>query len=526
MPFDVIIIGSGFGGAITACRLAESGRRVLVLERGRRWDKTTFPRKATDQWLWDVDHPEKSPGWLDLRRFPHMTVAMGAAVGGGSLVYANVSTEAPKAAFDQGWPPEIRYEDLKPHYDRVKQMMNVKEVPPGQWTTRMKLLKEAATKAGFADRFRPLEIAVNFDPNWTYEKDFAKGTAASVVGPNAHGAEQGTCVHLGNCDIGCDVHAKNTLDLNYLYVAEQKHHAEVRPLHLVKNIELVPGAGYRVSYDSLEGGKRTPGSETAPTVIVAAGSIGSTELLLRCRDEHQSLPLLSRRVGVGWSSNGDFLTPAFHPKRAIHPTQGPTIAAIIDFLDGSQGGKVFWVQDGGLPNVGANFIKEKASDPSVAFKIKTALEAMQLFLRENEPFANIMPWFSQGVDAANGELRLDPPKNGRRQLHLEWNIKESRAVMDRIVAMHVRLAAATEGQALIPATWSLFQDLITPHPLGGCNMGTTRDNGVVDHRGEVFGYPGLYVADGAIVPEALGVNPSRTIGALAERIASLMVAGH
>jgi len=125
MAFDVIIIGSGFGGAITACRLAESGRRVLVLERGRRWDKTTFPRKATDQWLWDVDHPEKSPGWIDLRRFPHMTVAMGAAVGGGSLIYSTVSTESPKAAFDHGWPPEIRYKDLKPHYDSVKQMMNV-----------------------------------------------------------------------------------------------------------------------------------------------------------------------------------------------------------------------------------------------------------------------------------------------------------------------------------------------------------------------------------------------------------------
>jgi cholesterol oxidase len=523
VDFDVIIIGSGFGGSVTACRLAEGGRRVLVLERGRRWNKSNFPRKANDQWLWDQKHPEKSPGWLDLRRFPHMTIAQGAAVGGGSHIYANVSCEAPKAVFDNGWPPEIRYQDLKPHYDRVKKMMNVKEVPEKQWTSRMKLMKEAATKAGFGDRFKPLEIAVNFDEDWTYEKDFAKGMDASVVKPNAHGAEQGTCVHLGNCDIGCDVHAKNTLDLNYLYVAE-KQHADVRPLHLVSNIEPIPG-GYKVSYDNIENGTRKPGSQTAPIVIIGAGSLGSTELLLRCRDEHQSLPLVSARLGLRWSSNGDFLTPAFYNNRKVEPTKGPTIASAIDFLDGSQG-PVFWIEDGGIPNIGANFIRDAANNPGTGFKIKMALQAMQLFLRENEPFQNMMPWFAQGVDAGNGQLRLAPPKDGKRQLELDWNITESRPVIDAIVNMHKLLSVKTGGVPVVPITWTLFQDLTTPHPLGGCNMGTTRDNGVVDHRGQVFGYPGLYVADGAIVPEALGVNPSRTIAALAERIASLIAAGH
>ena len=117
MDFDVIVIGSGFGGAISGCRLAEAGYKVLILERGRRWDKTTYPRGEGDPWLWNEDHPEKENGWIDFRVFPHMSVAQGAAVGGGSLIYANISCEAPKDTFDKGWPKEITYSDLKPHYD-------------------------------------------------------------------------------------------------------------------------------------------------------------------------------------------------------------------------------------------------------------------------------------------------------------------------------------------------------------------------------------------------------------------------
>jgi cholesterol oxidase len=522
MAFDAIVIGSGFGGAVTTCRLAEAGLRVLVLERGRRWDPSTFPRAPTDDWLWDERHPEQRPGWLDIRRFPNMTVAQGAGVGGGSLVYANISCEAPARVFDAGWPPELRFADLKPFYDRVKAFMNVQEVPDNQWTPRMRLMKEAATNAGFGDRFEKLELAVTFDDQWTYEGDFARGTAASRSVVNGQGASQGTCVHLGNCDIGCDVNARNTLDLNYLFLAEQSHQADVRPLNLVTNIAAVPG-GYRVSYDDMSAGTRRPASETAPVVVVAAGSLGSTELLMRCRDEAGTLPNVSARLGLGWSSNGDFLTPAFHFGRDVEPTKGPTIASAIDFQDGSQGGRAFWIEDGGLPNIAANLLAAKAADPTVGFKLKLTLQAMQIFLRENDPFRNIMPWFAQGADAANGALRLVAAPDGTRRLHLDWDVTQSRQVIDAIVQMHQTLAAASGGVALVPLSWSLFQDLVTPHPLGGCNMGRSTADGVVDHRGEVFGHPNLFVVDGAIVPTVLGVNPSRTIAALAERVAELIV---
>ena len=146
----------------------------------------------------------------------------------------------------------------------------------------------------------------------------------------------GTCVHCGNCDIGCQVKAKNTLDLNYLAVAE-RHGAQIRPLHLVIKLESLgsqPGAGWRVHFDRLEGGHRSAGSATAQRVILAAGSIGSTELLLRCRDEHQTLPDLSPRLGKGWAFNGDFVTPTFYKNRKVSPSHGPTISSAIDLLDG------------------------------------------------------------------------------------------------------------------------------------------------------------------------------------------------
>jgi cholesterol oxidase len=526
MSFDAIVIGSGFGGAVTALRLAEAGLRILVLERGRRWNKDNLPRQPGDPWLWSQAHPERENGWLDLRIFPNMAVAQGAAVGGGSHIYANVSVEAPRSAFDRGWPAEITHDALKPFYDRVADMMEVQPVPAGQWTKRMQLVREAAEKAGYAERFRQVDLAVRFDPHWTYEKDYAKGETASLWGPNKHGAMQGTCVHLGTCDIGCKVMARNTLDLNYLYRAENRHHADIRDLHLVDRIE-PQSAGWRVHFDQLKDGERIAGSEDAALVILAAGSLGSTELLLRNRDIHKTLPNVSAFLGRNWSSNGDFLTPTVYEARDVAPSQGPTIAAIIDFEDGSYRGQRFWVQDGGLPPLAAAYLALKLDDPAASFKARLVLETLQRFLRKDDPLRNVMPWFAQGVDIANGRLSLTEPGPFARggDLDLDWDVTASSPLIETIIAMHKKLAEATGGTTIVPPSWTLFRDLITPHPLGGCGMGSDPSNGVVDHKGAVFGYRGLYVIDGAIVPRALGVNPSRTIAALAERSAALIARG-
>lgn len=520
MDFDAIVIGSGFGGAIMACRLAEANYRVLVLERGRRWDKSSYPRQAGDMWTWNQEHPEREHGWIDLRVFPHMSVVQGAAVGGGSLIYANISCEAPESAFDVGWPREITYAELKPYYDKVAKFMNVQRVPANQWTNRMRLMKEAADKTDSSARFKQLELAVSFAPGWTYEEPDCFNLIHSNRFVNAQGVNQGTCVHLGNCDIGCDADAKNTLDRNYIPWAE-KHGAEVRPLQLVNDIQPVDG-GYKVSSDSLENGTRTARSQTARIVILAAGSLGSTELLLRCREINGTLPQISPFVGRNWSSNGDFLTPAFYASREVDPSRGPTIASAIDFLDRSVDGQSFWIEDGGFPNVLFDYITRLDQDAN-NIAAKSIIDGFRHIWGGAEPFAKVMPWFGQGVDAANGTLSMHHSiLTGKPYLSLAWDIGRSKQLIDAMVATHLKLSTATGGLPVVPPTWSICHSLITPHPLGGCGMGDSMINGVVDHAGRVFNYDNLYVVDGSIVPEALGVNPSRTIGALAERAAALL----
>lgn len=514
--FDALVIGSGFGGSVTSCRLAEKGYKVLVLERGRRWDPTTFPRKPDDPWVFDPANPVTRHGWFDFRIFRHMTVVQGAGIGGGSLVYANISIPAKKATFDAGWPAEITFEGLAEHYATVGKMLNVSKVPQQQWPERTKLMKEAAASVGFGDKFEPLELAVTFDDNWNYQLPNAHATARSVMKDNGHGKMQGTCVHLGNCDIGCDVNARNTLDLNYLADAE-KAGAQIRPLHLVTGIEPHDG-GYRVRFNRIDSGTMVPESATARLVIVAAGSLGSTELLLRCR-EANTLPSLSPRLGMGWSSNGDFLTPAIHPFRRVDPTHGPTITAAINLLDHGADGQDVFIEDGGFPGLVDTLLRRQAANsPSDPFA-RAIVESLRPLLAANLLTDHVMPWFAQARDAADGHLQL---KDGR--LDLDWDITKSMQTMDAVVHMHQRLAQATQGMALTPLTWTVTHDLITPHPLGGCNMASSADAGVVDHKGEAFGHKNLFVADGAIVPKAIGLNPSRTIAALAERIASIIVA--
>ena len=207
----------------------------------------------------------------------------------------------------------------------------------------------------------------------------------------------------------------------------------------------------------------------------------------------------------------------------MEPTQGPTITSAITFLDGSLPSKQrFWIQDGGFPNVVANWLTHATAADA---RVQTFLTFVNAAIRAHGPLENVMPWFAQGIDAANGRLSLKRRwwLIGERRLDLDWDIDKSAKAIEAIIGMHKQLSKATGGVPLVPPTWSIDRYLITPHPLGGCNMAPSPARGVVDHKGEVFGYRNLFVIDGAMVPEALGVNPSRSIAALAERALGLIV---
>ena len=518
--FDAIVVGSGFGGSITACRLAEKGLKVLVLERGRRWTTAEYPRKPGDPWTYDSRRPEKQHGWLDLRFFRKMIVAQAAGVGGGSLTYSSVALEAPPSCFERGWPPEITYAALKPHYDRVARVMNLQTLPDGQLTERLKLTREAAEKLGHRERFAKAPLAVSFSEEWHYGLDdpFDRRHSKSFV--NAQGQQQGTCIHLGHCDIGCEVRAKNGLDLTYLPVAE-KHGCVVRPLHVVRRIE-PRGGGYRVEFDRIVQNALVRGEVTADRVFLAAGSLGSTELLLRARDEHRTLPNLSRTLGRGWSPNANVLSMAFYPPERVRQSVGPTITSTIDFMDGATTGQRFVVEDDGYPNLLLSALRASIGDGAGGGLARSLREYLEQRPGAKDALSGAMLWLGAGVDAADGELRLDrswlPPF--RRSLDLEWNAEGSRGVIDATLAMHRRMSEATGGRPGSDLGWRLFRSLLTIHPLGGCRMAATPQSGVVNHLGQVFGYPNLFVVDGAIVPVAIGRNPSHTIAALAERIAA------
>ncbi len=242
--------------------------------------------------------------------------------------------------------------------------------------------------------------------------------------------------------------AKNTLDLNYLALAEQNG-VEIRPLHLVRVIEPVSG-GYCVRFDQIKGSELVPGNETADRVIVAAGSIGSTELLLRCRDQYRTLPKISSTLGDHWSSNGDFLTPAFYEKRDLYPTVGPTISSAVDLLDGTFEGQIT-MEDGGMPPVLENWVQATLARKHPNPLVRLVLKALEEDLRHDDPLKRVMPWFANGIDLADARFYL-----GRRffwpwqrVMRLRWNWRTSAPLFNAIAAMQSKMSEVTGGKPFV-----------------------------------------------------------------------------
>ncbi len=506
--YDAVVIGSGFGGAVAACRLAQAGLSVGLLERGRRYDgETEFPRDWKDPakgWLWECEQ-----GLFDVKPLREMLVVQGAGYGGGSLIYANVHLRPPAEVFAAGWPAGYSREALDPYFDLVAHMLDIRPItmapagPPPK-TLRM---ADAARALGRTQQLCYPNLAVDF-------------SAPGEVHVNKFGVRQAGCTYCGECDIGCRYRAKNTLDFNYLAVAEERG-AEVRTRCEARNI--VPsGGGYTVEcHDHASG---TDLTLRAKAVFVCAGAVNSTELLLRCREDHKSLPNLGPTLGQRYSGNGDFLAFAFDTDPPFEPSQGPTITAAVVY-DLEQEGQRTWftLQDGGYPREIGSLLQLLRPEGSWGRGAETWLReelanevrrAAAERVGSEEQFPTSAVFLAMGRDRALGRLELHP---NTRRLRIIWDLGDNLPLYgaeSRLVADVVEKMGGKPGYNPL---WERLHQPVSVHNLGGCAMADDPAAGVTDGEGQVHGYPGLYVLDGAILPSSTGVNPSHTIAAVAER---------
>jgi cholesterol oxidase len=507
--YDAIVVGSGFGGGVAACRLAEAGKRVVVLERGRRFGPDDFVDDPDDaaELIW---HANVNPGGLfDVRMMRDVTVITAAGLGGGSLVYANVQLRAPAAVFDEGWPDAIDRSELDPWYTRTEEALEPVTTPANPALPKVGAFAAAARHAGREAELLP--IAVHF--------------GAARKHPFSGVPQQG-CANLGRCDIGCPLHSKNTVDITYIARAET-HGAEVRTHHLVTG--LTPPKGddgrWRVDFRRLDGSGK--GSVDAPVVVLAAGTLGSPRLLFQNR---RRLRKLSPALGTRFSGNGDALGIAFDPQAGdvqnARNGYGPVMTSKVDYTDDRR----LILADGGLPQ-GFDALLDVARGVNVirgwrrwllrlvhlfvhAGVTDQALRPRHMRLAARTSNQSALIFLMIGRDAADGRMRLTWLF---RRLDVRWRKEGSAKLFADLEQTAHEVADGAQATPFYALEGGPLSTFATVHPLGGCPMADNADTGVVDEWGRVHGYRGLHVLDGSIVPTALGVNPSKTIAALAER---------
>lgn len=555
--FDCVVVGSGFGGSVTAQRLAEADRRVLVLERGKAYPPGSFPRSPVGfkDNFWDPG--EGLQGLFDVWSFSGLDALISSGLGGGSLIYANVLLRKDEHWFvkdgpgGESWP--IGRADLEDHYDRAERTLGAQlypmEHPPYDATAKTLAFKAAAEEQGLDWRRVPLAVTFGNEGHAP-----VPGEPIEEARPNLHGRTRQTCRLVGECDVGCNYGAKNSLDYNYLTAAWHAG-AEIRTRCEVREFEPREGGGWTVRYiehtDEHQGVKTdtralTRTTVTADHLVLAAGTLGSTYLLLRNR---AALPGLSPRLGEGFTGNGDLLTFAVRcaqtgmdgsrgPRR-IDPAYGPVITSAVrvgDEVDGTgEQGRGLYIEDAGHPEF-VSWMMQILDAPSMLAKalpvlthlVRTRLghgnedisaEASKL-LGECRLSSGTLPLLVMGRDVPDGRMSLAGDK-----LEVDWRKDNgSHEYFERARAIARRISDSLGGEFMDNPMW-LLSRVITVHPLGGCRMAESDAQGVVDSYGRVFNHPGLHVADGSVMPGPVGANPSLTIAALAERFADAMLEG-
>ncbi|MEL6225840.1 MAG: GMC family oxidoreductase N-terminal domain-containing protein [Pseudomonadota bacterium] len=517
--YDVIVIGSGYGGGVSAARLARAGKSVAVIERGREVETgkfpTRFPELRQEMRVTGKRMAAGSPvGLYDVRLGDDIHVLVGCGLGGGSLVNAGVTLRPDSRVFqDPVWPGQIRQDPtLDEGYRRAEHWLRPSADPIAASHPKYQALDAASDALGV----KPVapRVAVSFEDT-----------------VNPAGVAQSACTRCGDCCAGCNVGAKNTVAMTYLPEAV-KHGASCFTELKVSHVSRERDGSWRVHIAPTEqpkaGADPVPEVLSAAMVIIAAGSLGSTEILLRSRDNGLAV---SDRVGDRFSANGDIIAFGFganrpvnavgvgYPAKAGLDAVGAAVSGQIEIDDAENLAKELRIQEGVLPSALAPIL------PVMFLPNGRLLGALQSLVNGvyKGPLASLQTFFAVSHDSASGQMQLTNDK-----LAIAWPNAQDEEVYRRLDDKLTTLVSGVGGRyEKNPLAGSVMgHQPATAHPLGGNPMGEDRLSGVVSHTGQVFDrdgdsdtavHDGLYVIDGSIVPRSLGVNPLFTITALAER---------
>ncbi len=509
--FDVIVIGSGFGGSVTAHRLTEKGYRVCVLEAGRRWQAEDFPRTNWAVWksLWFPKLGMKGIQRISLLR--DIMILSGSGVGGGSLVYANTHYTPHEAFYDDPQWADIAdwRTELAPWFEVARSMLGVTQNP--MLTPADDVIRSIAAERGVEHTFMPTPVAVYF------------GTPGVEVPDPYFGGEGPTrtgCIGCGNCMVGCRHNAKNTLDKNYLWFAE-RNGAEVREQQQVVDLERGNGRWEVTAKRPGISQRRT--TYRADHVVFSAGALGTTRLLLELRDRGR-LPHLSERIGYQTRTNSEALVGAVARRRDVDYSIGPAITSSIHPKPDTHIEPVRYGPGSNALGLLATVLVDGGTGvPRQIRFLQSVVRHPLTFLRS----LSVWKWSQRTVillvmQSRDNSIRLIRKRGlfGSR-LSSEQGHGEPNPTYIPEANDAARLAAAAMGgDPMGSVNEVLFDTPTTAHILGGAPIGSDVETGVIDQYHRVFGYDGLSVVDGSAIGANLGVNPSLTITAMAERAMS------
>lgn len=524
---DYIIIGSGFGGSVSALRLAEKGYSVLVLEQGKRFRDSDFARTN-----WDL----KRYLWMPLIRcfgiqrmtlFRNVLILSGAGVGGGSLVYANTLLEPGHEFFAAPiWKDLADWRaELAPHYETAKRMLGVTRNPILSFADQV--LRDCATELGREETFRPTDVGVFFGKSGETVSDPYFGGA----GPPRTG-----CTACGACMVGCRHGAKNTLEKNYLYFAEKlgaRIEAEtsvtrIEPLGAASGATADGGEGYLVTVERSTAWWKRPTRRQlrARHLVVSAGVLGTVRLLLRARDLHKTLPRLSSQLGSAVRTNSEALVGVteLNPPPEHDYTRGVAISSVFHPDETTHIEVVRYPSGSGFMRLLAAPMADGAHRilrplRMLATSLLHPLQTLRLITTQDWAAKSTILLVMQNID---NRMRLRLRRIGTLTTAFDAghvHIPSYIAVANKVARLFARQVNGIPQSTVNEVVLNIPT---TAHILGGCPIGKDILNGVVSSDQKVFGYQNLWVCDGSTIPANLGVNPSLTITAMTERAMSLV----